>query len=177
MSSSASTDTVKTAGPIVVVGPSGSGYLIVEETPEAALEHLGAEHDSSDESPGLLGLPALSDLVVYDGQGQKLTVDEHDGSMTLVVAAAANLDHLGELCARVEEAFAYVRARAYHDDSMLDDTELTHPGQIRPPDPPDRQRPVTQTATYRDYLDELLTQLRTDLMEHKGSWWHNLFHR
>ncbi len=177
MSTDERDDTVEPVPPIVTLGPCRTAFLAVEGSVDAALAHLFAEDhygDATAEPPAAPGLPALDDLHVYDGAGRVLRISMHDGVPTLVVADAK--DHRGELCARVEETFAHVRALAFADRSALDGTDLDDPNQIRPAGTLTTTEPMTSEA-YDAFLDELLWQVRTDRPMHKGSWWHNLFHR
>ena len=177
MSTDDSDDTTEQVPPIVTLGPCGTAFLGVEGSVDAALEHLFAEDhygDATTDTPVTPGLPAFDDLQVFDGAGHVLRIATQDDVPTLVVADAA--DRRGELCARVEETFAHVRALAFADGSVLDGTDLDDAGQIRPPATLTTAEPPTSEA-YDAFLDELLWQVRTDLPMHKGSWWHNLFHR
>lgn len=175
MSTSADPGSTSLTAPIVTLGPSGSGYLIVEPSADAALEHLSSEYgDLTDTASAPADLPALSELAHYDAAGRRLHIATQDGSPTLT----AGNDQIGRgaLCARVEETFAYVRALAYGDESILQHTPADHPGQVRPPDPPDIDEPSEEA--YDTFFEGLLEQLRSPMPhEHKGSWWHNLFHR
>lgn len=171
-------DTIEPVSPIVTIGPCGTAFLAVEGSVDAALSHLfAADHygEVTPDTPVAPGLPAFDDLRVYDGAGHVLRIATDDGMPTLVVADTA--DRRGELCARVEETFAHVRALAFTDPSVLDGTDLEDASQIRPPATLAAAEPATSEA-YDTFLDELLWQVRTDLpMDDKRSWWHNLFHR
>jgi len=170
-------DTIAPVPPIVTLGPCGSAFLAVEGSVEGAVTHLFADDHYGDGTAGVPtapGLPALEELQVFDGAGYMLRVATLDDTPTLVVADTT--DRRGELCARVEETFAHVRALAFADPAMLDGTDLEDASQIRPPATLVTTEPPTSDA-YDAFLEELLWQVRTDLPMHKGSWWHNLFHR
>lgn len=171
------TDTAEPTPPIVMLGPCGAAFLAVEGSAAAALAHLFADDHYGDRVAGALvapGLPDVDDLQVFDGAGRVLRIARQDGAPALEVADAT--DRRGELCARVEETFAHVRALAFADPTMLDGGDLVDPGQVRPPAML-ATGDIPTSDTYDAFLEEVLSQVRTDVPSHKGSWWHNLFHR
>jgi len=170
-------DTAEPTPPIVTLGPCGTAFLAVEGSAAAALAHLFAENHYGEPGAGTPvapGLPDFDDLQTFDGAGRVLRIATPDDGPVLEVADAT--DRRAELCARVEETFAHVRALAFADRTVLDGTDLEDASQIRPPATLVTTEPPTPDA-YDAFLEELLWQVRTDLPMHKGSWWHNLFHR
>jgi hypothetical protein len=170
-------DAIEPVPPIVTLGPCGTAFLAVEGSVDAALAHLFSDDhygDATADTPVAPGLPAFDGLQVFDGAGRVLRIATQEGVPTLEVADAT--DRRGELCARVEESFAHVRALAFADRAALDGTDLQDASQIRPSATLATAEPATSDV-YDAFLDELLWQVRTDLPMHKGSWWHNLFHR
>lgn len=158
----------------MVIGPTPSRYLIVEGSVDAALEHLHAEYGQLAAPQARSALPPLSELTLYDSKGRTLRSETQHGAPSLIIDDDA--DHRGELCARVEQIFTEVRVLAYRDPTVLYRTPLDHPGQVRPPDAPDRGPAAPSDEAFAEFFAELLCRLQTDPTEHPGSWWHNLFH-
>lgn len=176
MSTTEPHDPAGVTGPIVVLGPVGAGYLAVEAATDIAADHVRADAEGLGHAATSPRTPPLDQVQLYDSHGRALRLDWRDGAPSLV--AAEDSIGRGELCALIEEAFAIVRMRAYRDPTILGATELTHAGQVRPPDAPDAGANPPTDEGYAQFFDVLLERLRTDdPADHLGGWWHNLFHR
>lgn len=171
--------------PIIAVGPAGTLFLSVDATVRDALAHLG-DHTATPARPASSGAddppPLPAGVVLFDRRGRQLHVDDTGPTPTLVVADPT--DRRGELCARIEEQFANLRALAYRRPELLD--AGIEPMRVRPPVPPEAPLagsalPQPPDEDYDDFFATLRTRLThlvpDDPTEHLGSWWHNLFHR
>ena len=149
--------------PVVTLGPCGSGFLSVDPAPEDALAHLDSHSSAAPET----AVPDYDDLTFFDGRARLLRLDTSTNPPHLTVADEG--DHSGELRARVDEAFAHARERAYRDPNLLENTAIRDPAKIQPPSKEDLE----------DYLGALRYMMSFEIspQQHAGSWLHNLFHR
>jgi hypothetical protein len=150
-------------GPVVTLGPRGSGFLSVDESPEDALTHLESHRSATSE----VMVPDHDELTFFDGRARLLRLDTTSDRPRLRVTDER--EHEGELRSRVDEAFADARERAYRNPSLLTGSDVTDPAMIQPPADP----------ALDDYLFALrfLMSAREPKEDHAGSWLHNLFHR
>lgn len=149
-------------GPVVTLGPRGSGFLSVDQSPDDALAHLESHRSTTS---GVV--PEHDELTFFDGRARLLRLDTSSDRPRLTVADER--EHDGELRSRVDEAFAYARERAHGDPSLLEGFDVKDPAMIQPP----------AHQALDDYLFALrfLMSAREPKEDHAGSWLHNLFHR
>jgi hypothetical protein len=168
--------------PILAIGPIGTVFLSADPSVRDALSHLTdhaddrTSHDDEEDRP-----PVPANLLLFDRRGRELRVDSGP-TRTLVVADPT--DRRGEVCARIEEQFAHVRALAHRRPDLLDPG--IEPALLRPPEPPvtplaGSTLPQPPDQDYDEFFEILGNRMShaepMDPTEHPGSWWHNLFHR